>query len=116
MVSPDYITRNGIAFWREDSIQCSSPKIVQFTGVYDKYGTEMYSDDVISDGKNNYRIYAMPGGFTIKATFWSAIMDDVRQGDELIMDPLSDVQTISYIAQLCEVVGNIYANPELLKP
>jgi hypothetical protein len=117
MVSPDYITRNGIAFWKEDSIQCQSQKIVQFTGITDKFDEELYSGDIIEghDGQK-YRIYAPPGGFAIKAPYWASDRTDLTITDELIIQPLANVQTASYIRGSCHKIGNIYANPELLKP
>jgi len=117
MISPDYIARNGIAFWKEDSIQCSSPRIIQFTGITDKFDKELYSGDIIEghDGQK-YRIYTLPGGFAIKAPYWASDMSDLTDTDELILQSLSNVQTASYIHGSCRKIGNVYANPELLKP
>lgn len=116
MVSPDYIDRQGYAHWKEDSIQCQSQKIVQFTGVQDKNHIEVYAEDILSDGEHAYRVYSMYGGFAIKAPHWSKDMSDMGVGDDLIMMPLSDAQTAAYINTGCTIIGNIYANPELLKP
>lgn len=115
MVSPDYIDRDGFAHWKEDSVQCQSQNIVQFTGVVDKNGKEIYADDIIFDGEFRYRVYAMYGGFGIKSSYWSNDMTDLSIGDDLIIQPMADAQTMSYIAQSCNIIGNIYENPELLR-
>ena len=82
------------------------------------FDTELYSGDIIEghDGQK-YRIYAPPGGFAIKAPYWASDMTDLTNSiDELIMQPLSNVQTASYIHGSCRKIGSVYANPELLKP
>lgn len=89
-------------------------EIMQFTGLKDKNGKEIYADDILLDGEHKFRVYAMYGGFGIKAPHWSGIMEDMVMGDDLIMQPLADAQTMSYISQSMEVIGNIYENPELL--
>ncbi len=47
MVSPDYITRDGCAHWKEDSIPNSSNKLMQCTGIKDMEGNLVYEGDVI---------------------------------------------------------------------
>ena len=91
-------------------------ELMLFTGLLDKNGEEIYSDDIISDDERGirYRVYSMCGGFAIKAPHWASLMGDMVLGDDLIMQPLADAQTISYIAQSCTIIGNIYSNPELL--
>lgn len=88
--------------------------LMQFTGLKDKNGKEIYADDILFDGERKFRVYAMYGGFGIKAPHWSGIMEDMVMGDDLIMQPLADAQTMSYVSQSMEVIGNIYENPELL--
>jgi hypothetical protein len=46
MISPDYISRNNVAYWTENSIPCSSTDIMQFTGVEDSNKLEIYEEDI----------------------------------------------------------------------
>lgn len=71
--------------------------IGQFTGLEDKLGTKMFEGDVIDDLGVEYIVvfdsdYAQ---FRGKFDGWNA--------------------EISHIASRCEVIGNIYDNPELLE-
>ena len=74
-------------------------ELMQFTGLLDRNGREIYEDDVIKSG--GYR--------------WV-----VRWGDNLggyyLLSVESDIRPDSYLrAQATEILGNIYENPELLK-
>ena len=47
MVSPDYIDREGYAHWKENSIPQSSNEVMQYIGLEDKNGVEIYEGDFI---------------------------------------------------------------------
>lgn len=72
--------------------------LMQYTGIKDKNGKEIYEGDIIStgDGFYYYEIIFENGSFKAK---WGQY-------------PLTI--TLNEIAPYCEVVGNIYENPELL--
>ena len=77
-------------------------KIMQYTGLKDKNNKEIYEGDILLDGNNKktYKVIFENGSF--RAEF---------EGDfEEYSFDLIDV-----VAQGCEVVGNIYENPELIK-
>jgi hypothetical protein len=63
MVSPDYVTRDGIAHWKENSIPESSDKIMLFTGLYDKKGREIFAEDIIKTANGSINIVRF-GTFT----------------------------------------------------
>ena len=77
-------------------------EINQYTGLKDKNNKEIYEGDILSDGNDEkpYKVIFKNGSF--RAEF---------EGDfEEYSFDLSDV-----VLQGCEVVGNIYENPELIK-
>lgn len=112
--------------------QVDGKTICQFTGLYDATkwqdlteeqrdkwtldgnmpsewkGYKLFSDDVISDGTRTIRIYMTEGGFCLKAYYWCSDMSDLAPIDELILHPLPDAQTRSWIEGSCKLVGNIH--------
>ena len=68
--------------------------VEQFTGLHDKNGKEIYEGDIVTDGVGKYKII-----YDLKLAGYQpyCIFRD---------DP----------ENYCEVIGNIYENPELLKP
>ena len=77
-------------------------ELMQYTGLKDMRGKEIYEGDILfeSFGERYYKVIFENGSF--RAEFEGDF-------DEYSFD-LSDV-----VLQGCEVVGNIYENPELLK-
>ena len=77
-------------------------ELMQYTGLKDKNNKEIYDGDILSDGNDEkpYKVIFENGSF--RAEF---------EGDfeEYSFD------LINIVAQGCEVVGNIYENPELIK-
>lgn len=76
-------------------------ELMEWTGLYDKNGEDIYDGDILfeSFGEKYYKVVFENGSF--RAEF---------EGDfEEHSFDLIDV-----VAQGCEVVGNIYENPELL--
>ena len=98
MISPDYITRDGIAHWKENSIPTSSDKIMQFTGLHDKNGKEIYEGDIVQRGVIVFE----------RGKFQGCYFDGNGNLEETWEDDL-------YQERKIEVLGNIYENPELLK-
>lgn len=71
-------------------------------------GLMLFSDDVISDGTRTLRIYMTEGGFVLKSYYWCSDVTDLTPSDELILQPLPDMQTRSWIESSCVRVGNIH--------
>ena len=77
----------------------SNLELMQFTGLKDKNGKEIYEGDIVKSGNYESGIYQVEyedSGFSPFA--------ETYFGDQLIQN------------ELCEIIGNIYENPELLKP
>ncbi|MCR8986054.1 YopX family protein [Brevibacillus laterosporus] len=77
--------------------------IMQFTGLYDMYANEVYESDVV------------------KGYYWNAkgrnrIIGVVQyRGNQIVIAGVKQYEGIFVPADpLCEVIGNIYENPELL--
>ena len=89
--------------------------IMQFTGLHDRNGKEVFADDILKDSVGHlFRVYACIGGFAIKAEYWRSDLSDLIIGDELILTSLIDAQMQSYISGSVEIIGNRFENPELL--
>lgn len=97
MISPDYIDRNGLAHWKENSIPTSSDKLMQFTGLRDKNGKEIYEGDIVQVISTK-KIYAP----------FEVILPEFWHGTVLM--PCDNTSLLG----LFEIIGNIYENPELL--
>ena len=83
--------------------------LLQFTGLVDKKGNDVYADFILMDDKGRiFRIYSVPGGFVMKAEYWMSDIRDLTVADGLIIQALSDPQTAQWIQSECEVVGHIY--------
>lgn len=77
-------------------------ELMQYTGLKDKNNKEIYEGDILfeSFGERYYKVVFENGSF--KAEFNGDF-------DEYSFD------LIDVVAQGCEIVGNIYENPELIK-
>ena len=77
-------------------------ELMEWTGLYDKNGEDIYEGDIIfeSFGEKYYKVIFENVSF--KAEFNGDF-------DEYSFD------LIDVVAQGCEIVGNIYENPELIK-
>ena len=99
------------------SIDCIALSIMQYTGIKDKNGVEIYDGDILKrssklDSKNNEWIGVVKeniyGGQCLYYKEYTSILD--MQIASCIQEP----QTAVWINENCEVIGNIYENSELL--
>lgn len=89
------------SFDENDFLYKKDLKIMQYSGLKDKNNKEIYEGDILSNGNNEkpYKVIFENGSF--RAEF-------EEDFEEYSFD------LIDVVAQGCEVVGNIYENPELL--
>jgi len=85
-----------------------SETVGQFTGLQDKNGVDIYSDDVFQKGKDLYLVeYDLLCGF-----YWRLIYDSWTEKNVFNSKKRSWLSTAD--SKMYEAIGNIYDNPELL--
>lgn len=89
--------------------------LMQGSGILDKNGNEIYDSDLLLDALGTtFRIFHVPGGFIFKASIWKKDLSELNPSDVLIYEPMTNPQNKAYLSNSCQVIGNIYTNPELL--
>lgn len=115
MISPDYITRDGVAHWKENSVPETSANLMQYTGLKDKNGKEIYEGDIIRARGKVAKVECSVGGawtYYFKSTKEADTWIGYRLVREELEDPIDRRGRIRDV----EIIGNIHANPELLQP
>ena len=92
------IKLNGIVYNSEyGDDQPTRYKIMQFTGLKDRLGAEVYDGDIITDGHGNNGVVLF------------------NECECQFIINMGDGIDFQLIGDWCEVIGNIYQNPELLE-
>lgn len=88
---------------------------MQFTGLLDKNGKEIYEGDVVKI--HNFKITWKHGepkiDWRIFEVRWNRYLWSFH--NSVISKPLADYDTSNLEPYQIEVIGNVYSNPELLK-
>lgn len=88
--------------------------IGQYTGLKDKNGKEIWEGDVFKDERGVVRsVFRVPGGLAIEDNPVSFGYD--HRAPVYPYSPIADSQNVSWLAQCCEVIGNIHDDPKLLE-
>jgi uncharacterized phage protein (TIGR01671 family) len=86
--------------------------LMQYTGLHDNNEKEIYSSDILKDERG--RIGLITELHSGQVFMWLKEYEDMqRKFPVIIYEAVADNQTSSFI-ESCEVIGNIYENPELL--
>ena len=87
----------------------------QFTGLRDKNGREIWEGDIFKeDGSGIVRsVFRVPGGLAFEDNPVSFGYD--HRAPVYPYSSIAEMQSVSWLSQCCEVIGNIHDNPELLK-
>lgn len=114
MYFPDVIsfTKEGakpLRLCKDGNRAYKSHVLMQLTGLTDNNGVKIFEDDLRKNESGQLiRIYRVAGGFAIKAPYWATDLSDLSYSDELILQPLSDVQTAQWVCESTTAAGNIY--------
>lgn len=110
MISPDYIDRQGAAHWKADSIPTTSNKVMQFTGLHDKNGKDIFEGDIIKTPLGHICIIKWDHVREVKT-------DDAYEYTGFCYHNVAQSKNYHFDeAHRCEVIGNIHEHPHLLKP
>lgn len=90
--------------------------VMQFTGLHDINGKEIYEGDILKQTRLNgsihyYKIFNVNGGFA-----FNTHQDDFYkpQSEIYFYESTADMQNSGFISNL-EIIGNIFENPDLVK-
>ena len=117
MVTPNSIDRKGIAWWIENSIPESSRIVMQFTGLTDKNGTEIYEGDIVEAYHHEFERLNKAVVFFDNGTFmlYEILGDGTKRAIRYWNDGSHEWYSMEQFDSFeLNVIGNIHSNPELI--
>lgn len=89
-------------------------KIMQFTGLSDKNGVDIYEGDIVSYGNRMYEVVTNFNGYYLQRyKLWNGkFKPSFQYGMSLITKPAKN--RFGGIVESAEVIGNKYQNPEFV--
>jgi uncharacterized phage protein (TIGR01671 family) len=88
--------------------------LMQFTGLKDKNGKEIYSGDVMEDSRGRRLVITdVDAGQVVM--FEQEYGNFINRAPVVLYEAVANNQTSSFVESI-EVIGNIYENPDLIKP
>lgn len=83
----------------EDEYSEEDVAIMQYTGIKDKNGREIYEGDILKEGNIITQVVFYKNAYK----------------ERLISSPLNHLRNIFPLSMNAEIIGNIFENPELIK-
>jgi hypothetical protein len=116
-ISPDYVDREGVLHWKENSIPSSSKDIEWFTGLRDSKCTEeypegqkIYEGDWLQDEDGHISLVVWDG-----SDLKFENIDQCEAQEYLKTGEVEPAYIASNVFVESKIIGNIHENPELLK-
>lgn len=105
----NYLGTYGEQYTMETFIQLGQFEIMQYTGLKDSKGHEIYEGDILSDPKATYEV-------RWKDEISAFTLIRLETGDDMRGFGCYDFSVVNDFIRGSHLIGNIYETPELLKP
>lgn len=109
MIHPDYIQDDGRAYWQTECAMESTEDVMQFTGLRDRNGKEIYEEDIVSLWHEEMFFQGNVKGIMVWSDAGGWMIDFPENGCSLI------VFNLDLEFDQIEIIGNIHENGDLLK-
>ena len=102
---------NGVVFRKDGAIIGKKSELMQYTGLKDKNGKEIYEGDILNNQENKIIPWPRIVEWDSEIFHGFVLRDNALGNKTKFPVHMSEVNWFSQ----CEVIGNIYENPELIK-
>ena len=115
-VIPDYVDKDGVAWWKENSVMEHSDILELSSGIADEYGEKIFEGDILEDDqKSVYEIRFDPfrGFYGIHRYCDFKSWCEDKDGNK-IYDTIEEVIRFERIYCCSSIIGTVRESPELL--